>query len=234
MATVAREREALLEKVNRAQGRVFDGTGSYALCGPEIAHALDAVAAALASPPAEDVVPTIDDVLVMLVDASDPRDSDRLVTREMAEQVWTLMQDSHFALAVRAWDRGESYRKLKAQAPPASDPPGLVEAVKRFLNVYTQEVTARNRWVEQADPDTPESHELFSGVMACEAATREAAMALHAAAYPLPASPQAETMPTGTCPECGPVAGWDEDGCCRTCGHDVPEAHAASPQAKED
>lgn len=31
-------------------------------------------------------------------------------------------------------------------------------------------------------------------------------------------------MTNATCPECGPVEGWDEDGCCLMCGHDVPEA----------
>lgn len=60
-----------------------------------------------------------EDVLMMLGEAASRETGEP--SREMAEEIWKLMQSSKFLLAVRAYDRGQTVRRLTAALPVTSD-----------------------------------------------------------------------------------------------------------------
>ena len=144
---------------------------------------LDCSAAALASPPAEDGM------------CSDCH------TAGWCERAGCLAEQN----ASDARQRESVSMRL---APPVSDPPGLVEAVKRALPALMA-----NR--------PPNGQVAYSQV-------REAIDLIRAAYDALPASPQAETMPA--CPLCSQG---ETSEACFSAGRHVAQVRAF-PQAKEE
>lgn len=181
MATVTRERETLIAELlaraaklrqdaeaclidtNPADANVEDEDGyswyrpcSSCVTGVLDAQWLEAAAAALAAPPAEDgeIMAVADEAL-----------------KEFAA---TYYRDSSEELAIQG-ARLFVIERLKAQAPPASDPPGLVALVKETRkSVDSFTYNAEHGMVGMAD-----------------ARGMAALLKRWLAAYPLPASPQA-------------------------------------------
>jgi hypothetical protein len=257
MVTVTRE--LLLELALRASMRFLEDMSR----GPAIdgwQAAVDLAAAALACPPAEDEAREKAAALL---------DADAALIEKEHPTAWAVWIDGHrpsvqyaeYAAAHRAG--ADAIRRL-AQAPPASDPPGLVELVARWKASLDTLAEARRAFTDSIDvggrPSDEADHRVTLALAYQEKARRDVL------AYHLPAPPQAETMPKkcvgghvwsnqfgedwtpndGAYCDCGerrwrrPASPQAADRC-GTCGGPFLacectgiENRAASPQAKED
>jgi hypothetical protein len=102
-----------------------------------------------------------------------------------------MLQRLTHPAAVEDWngklrDRVRQVYTPKAQAPPASDPPGLVEVVRSWQEARTARRELFKKWEGDEYGPAP-----FDEVSSISFRMDEATKALDA--YPLPASPQAET-----------------------------------------